>query len=125
MRIPIQELLAAYSEEIRLRILLLLYHSEICVNCLVAILDLPQSTISRHLSILKKAGLIQSNRQGQHTYYTDRLSGNDIAHLNGKLLEDYSKNLMNQSPYNSDRLALIKQGHLCSVDCRVGIKENV
>ncbi|MBU4034431.1 MAG: metalloregulator ArsR/SmtB family transcription factor, partial [Proteobacteria bacterium] len=43
----------ALSEEPRLRILALLLSGELCVCDLMAVLQLPQSTISRHLAYLR------------------------------------------------------------------------
>jgi len=59
----------ALSEEIRLRIFFLLTHGEMCVCELMAVLDLPQSTVSRHLSYLKNVGLVDDRRQGMWMYY--------------------------------------------------------
>lgn len=66
-------LFKALSEAIRLRILALLIEGERCVCDLMAVLDLPQSTVSRHLATLRNAGLIKGRRQGQWMYY--RLAG--------------------------------------------------
>ncbi|HEX9779019.1 MAG TPA: metalloregulator ArsR/SmtB family transcription factor, partial [Geopsychrobacteraceae bacterium] len=51
-------LFKALSDETRLRILALLQAGELCVCDLMAILDLPQSTVSRHLAYLRNAGLV-------------------------------------------------------------------
>ncbi|MFA5516787.1 MAG: metalloregulator ArsR/SmtB family transcription factor, partial [Desulfuromonadales bacterium] len=54
----------AISDETRLRILAILTRGELCVCDLMAILDLPQSTVSRHLATLRHAGLVEDRRQG-------------------------------------------------------------
>jgi len=59
----------ALSEEVRLRIIALLSGGELCVCDLMAVLDLPQSTISRHLSYLKNAGWVEGERRGVWMYY--------------------------------------------------------
>lgn len=41
-----------------------------CVNELVGMLDVPQSTVSRHLSVLRERGLVSTERQGTSVYYT-------------------------------------------------------
>ena len=46
----------ALSEEMRIRIMMLLTHGELCVCDLMAIFDEPQSKISRHLAYLKNSG---------------------------------------------------------------------
>ncbi len=62
------------SEPIRLRILALLTDSERCVCDLMAVLELPQSTVSRHLGALRNGGWVEGRRQGLWMYY--RLTGN-------------------------------------------------
>lgn len=59
----------ALSDETRLRILTLLSSGEMCVCDLMAILDLPQSTVSRHLATLRNAGWVEDRRQGVWMYY--------------------------------------------------------
>jgi len=59
------------SEEIRLRILALLMDTEeLCVCDFVEVLQLPQSTVSRHLAHLKNAGWLRDRREGVWSYYT-------------------------------------------------------
>ena len=60
----------ALAEEPRLRILALLAHGRLCVCDLIAVLDLPQSTVSRHLAYLKKTGWLEDERQGTWMYYS-------------------------------------------------------
>ncbi|WP_429885213.1 ArsR/SmtB family transcription factor [Geoalkalibacter halelectricus] len=59
----------ALADETRLRILALLTRGELCVCDLMSILDLPQSTVSRHLAYLRNAGLVNDRRQGVWMYY--------------------------------------------------------
>lgn len=54
----------AFSEELRLRLMLLLLHGELCVQDLVNITGIAQSTISRHLAYLSKEGLVRM--RGEH-----------------------------------------------------------
>lgn len=63
------ELLKALTDETRLRILALLGQGELCVCDLIAVLELPQSTVSRHLALLKNAGWVADRRQGIWMYY--------------------------------------------------------
>ena len=62
----------ACADQTRLRILLLLAERELCVCELVEVLDMPQGKISRHLAVLKRAGLAQSRREGTWIYYALR-----------------------------------------------------
>ncbi|MBU4117536.1 MAG: metalloregulator ArsR/SmtB family transcription factor [Proteobacteria bacterium] len=59
----------ALSEEPRLRILALLLSGELCVCDLMAVLQLPQSTISRHLAYLHNTGWVKSRSLGVWMYY--------------------------------------------------------
>ncbi|MPW26792.1 metalloregulator ArsR/SmtB family transcription factor [Alkalibaculum sp. M08DMB] len=60
----------ALSEESRLRILSLLLESEMCVCEIEDCLNLTQSNASRHLTVLKKSGILDSYKQAQWAYYT-------------------------------------------------------
>jgi DNA-binding transcriptional ArsR family regulator len=59
----------AISDETRVRILKLLGTGELCVCQLMAILELGQSTVSKHLGILKNAGLIDVRREWTWSFY--------------------------------------------------------
>ena len=63
-------LFKAFSDETRLRILFLLATRELCVCELVAVLDMPQGKISRHLSLLKAVGVVTDRRDGTWIYYS-------------------------------------------------------
>ncbi|GAB4346155.1 MAG: metalloregulator ArsR/SmtB family transcription factor [Desulfobulbaceae bacterium] len=71
----------ALAEPVRLRILALLLHGERCVCELMDVLDMPQSTVSRHLAYLRNAGLIVGRRNGVWMYYR-------LAEPGAPLLED-------------------------------------
>jgi len=59
----------AMADETRLRAFGLLQQHELSVTELVEVLALPQSTVSRHLKVLREAGLIQDRRDGVHNLY--------------------------------------------------------
>jgi len=69
----IQDLSASFKalgDPIRLRLFSLLGEfEELCVCHLVDALQLPQSTISRHLSVLRHANLVATRREGKWMYY--------------------------------------------------------
>lgn len=67
--IPIKTVFRALSDQTRLRILNLLRGEELCVCHLVAVLGVPQPTASRHLSYLRRAGLVVARKQGLWSYY--------------------------------------------------------
>ncbi len=68
----------ALSDETRIRILKLLEKRELCVCELTEILGSAQSTVSRHLRILKDAGLVDDMRDGLWVNY--RLSKEEVNH---------------------------------------------
>lgn len=59
----------AFSDRTRLRILCLLTMGEMCVGDLVKVLQVPQPTTSRHLSYLRRAGLVDVRRSGLWAHY--------------------------------------------------------
>ena len=64
------QLFKALGDETRLRIMALLAGAqELCVCDIMAALELPQSTVSRHLSYLRNTGLVDDRRQGVWMYY--------------------------------------------------------
>jgi len=63
------QIFKALSDETRLRLLALIKDGELCVCDLMAVLDLPQSTVSRHLAYLRNAGLVEDRRQGVWMFY--------------------------------------------------------
>ena len=63
----------AFSDRTRLRLLNMLRTGETCVCDLVAVLDVPQPKVSRHLAYLRKAGLVIARKDGFWMHY--RLAG--------------------------------------------------
>jgi DNA-binding transcriptional ArsR family regulator len=59
----------ALSDETRVRILLALRHGELCVCQITELLALAPSTVSKHLSILYQAGLVDSRKEGRWMYF--------------------------------------------------------
>ncbi|GAB4352902.1 MAG: metalloregulator ArsR/SmtB family transcription factor [Candidatus Abyssubacteria bacterium] len=44
-------------------------HGEICVCDLVTLVGSDQSTVSKHLGILKQAGIVEDRKEGQKSFY--------------------------------------------------------
>jgi ubiquinone/menaquinone biosynthesis C-methylase UbiE/DNA-binding transcriptional ArsR family regulator len=65
----LQKVFKTFHDPTRLRILALLEREEMVVQELMLILDMAQSTVSRHLGILRDAGLLQDRREGTYVYY--------------------------------------------------------
>ena len=71
----------ALADESRVRILAALRASELCVCEITELLDLAPSTVSKHLAILRQAGLVESRKLGRwvHVRRVDP-SRNSIRH---------------------------------------------
>lgn len=80
------EQLKALSHEIRYDLVRLLAQGERCVCDLEALLELPQSKVSYHLSILREAEIVHAEQRGKNVYY--RLNLPTLFQLGGQLLTD-------------------------------------
>lgn len=90
--------------------LLIVSQGELCVCELTAALDLNQPKISRHLALLRSAGLLMDRRQGQWVYYSlhpelpawVNVVLKDVVDANQQWLETEAKRLcsMNDRPIN-------------------------
>lgn len=77
----------ALAEPVRLRIINLLINKEsLCVCDLVTVLELGQSTVSRHLAYLKNAGLVRAWRDGTWMHYA--LESEQLSVLNLVVLKE-------------------------------------
>ena len=74
----------ALSDRQRVRMLMLLRGRELCVCQIIAVIELAPSTISKHLSILASAGLVENRKEGRWAYY--RLSGDSAGGITGSIL---------------------------------------
>ncbi len=63
------EILKTLGHPIRIRILETLMETEKCVSTIWSHLDLPQSTVSQHLSLLRSKGIVQHERSGSKVKY--------------------------------------------------------
>ncbi len=108
------EIFKALGDETRLRLvnLFLQTDEDLCVCEMVDALKLPQYQISKHLTILKNAGLLHASRKGTWVYYS-------LNHDEAAFWRDLSKALrrhLGQPVFRQDaaelkkRLALRKNG---------------
>jgi DNA-binding transcriptional ArsR family regulator len=73
----------ALSVDSRLQILKSIRDKELCVNAITQKLNITQSAVSQHLSVLKEANLVRSNRYGSIIHYS----------MNAGRLDDYRKGI--------------------------------
>jgi len=104
----------ALSDENRIRALMMLTGGELCVCQIIEMLGLAPSTVSKHMSILRQASLVQTRKDGRWIYYrlADReaQSANEIInwlqkHLKNdkRILEDV-KQLRQMQKMSKDQL---------------------
>ena len=83
---PVQ-LLVTVAEPTRLRILNCLAAAPLFVSDLVAILGLPQPTVSRHLTVLRQAGIVRDTPIAQYVLYRIRREGGATGRLLQSILD--------------------------------------
>ena len=59
----------ALADENRIRALMALRHGELCLCQLTELFGLAPSTVSKHLSVLYQAGLVESRKEGRWNFY--------------------------------------------------------
>jgi ArsR family transcriptional regulator len=100
----------ALSDPTRLRILHVLRKGELCVGDLVTVLDVPQPTASRHLTLLRKIGLITARKKSYWTFYALAPARTG---LRAKLLELLDADTKGRSRDESRLKALRRSGGCC------------
>ncbi len=84
----------AFSDPARIRIVMVLRSQELCLCNLQEILGLSPSTVSRHVSILKREGFLASRKNGKWTYFslmplrTGTRQSNLLSCISGSLEND-------------------------------------
>jgi len=61
---------AALGDKTRLSLVALLANGEVRVQSLCEALELPQSSVSHHLSLLRVAGVVKTRRDGKNVFYS-------------------------------------------------------
>jgi ArsR family transcriptional regulator len=102
--------LKALSDPIRLRIVLLLQaEGELCVCDIMAVLKLPQSTVSRHLAYLKRSCWVDIRRQGVWMYYTLSQESCDICKELLVTLKQHASGLPEAASDRAELAAFLKE----------------
>ena len=65
-----ERICSALGDPKRILLLYVLHEESLCVNDIVERLELPQSTVSRHLAILREKKLVKTERQGMNVIYS-------------------------------------------------------
>jgi ArsR family transcriptional regulator, arsenate/arsenite/antimonite-responsive transcriptional repressor len=90
----------ALSDESRVRMLYALRHGELCVCQLIELMGLSPSTVSKHLSILRDAGLLDSRKEGRWVYY--RVADETIFPILGKQALPFFQSLEKSATVKAD-----------------------
>ncbi len=95
-----EQLMRALADGTRLRIVnLLLSQGELCVCELTGALQMAQPKVSRHLAILREAGVVQDRREGLWIHY--RIHP-ELPLWAGRLLEALHDGCRERDPYRHD-----------------------
>ena len=110
----------ALADETRLRTLLSLSEGELCVCQIVELMGLAPSTISKHMSILKQARLVESRKEGRWMYF--RLANSTAPALVRQTLAWVEKSLAEDEQVKQDRQRLERilecdPSELCEKQC--------
>ena len=79
------ELFRIFGDSTRVRILYVLFESEMCVCDIAELLGMTQSAISHQLRVLKQSRLVVSRREGKTIFYS--LADAHISSIFGQALE--------------------------------------
>jgi DNA-binding transcriptional ArsR family regulator len=85
---PLVDTYKALGHATRLRILAMLRGGELCVCQITAVLGLAASTVSAHLAELRRAGLVEEQKEGRWVRYRLHEATGDLAALWRKLDAD-------------------------------------
>ena len=75
------------ADETRQQILEMLQEGEKCVSDIVAAFDMSQPTISHHLSILKRFGLVTTRKDGKQVFYA--INRDNVVECCGRLIAKF------------------------------------
>ncbi len=114
----------ALGDENRIRALLALRTGELCLCQIIEFLQLAPSTVSKHMSILKQARLVDTRKSGRWVYY--RLAGNDSTPVVQEAITWVRKSLSEDAYVRQDekRLQEALTWDLATFCCARGRKTN-
>ena len=93
----------ALADENRIRIICALSHSDACVCELSDALDIPQSSLSNHLTKMRDAGILETTKDGTWIYY--RLANPKMR----TVLETFAEDIRSDPRLMKDRSRLQKR----------------
>ena len=96
-------LLKALADPTRLRIAMLLKSGELCVCDVTETLGLPQSTVSRHMAVLRSAHVVIDRRSRRWVHY--QLADTPLS---SGIIFALDQQLSSVEPFSSDRRKLLQ-----------------
>lgn len=107
----------ALSDPNRVRALMALRRGELCLCQIIELLAIAPSTASKHMSILKSAGLVESRKEEKWIYY--RLTENSSLKGIDNLIKVCIDMVSSDSMITNDQVALKKISNVSSDEiCR-------
>ena len=80
------------SDETRLRIMVLLYHQELCVCELCGVMDISQPNVSKHLAKMRDMGFVKDEKREQYVFYSLNIEDEIFKNILNNIvanIEDY------------------------------------
>ena len=102
----------ALADPTRWRIIRLVLADALCVCELADILEMPQSSVSSHVQVIRKAGLLESEKCEKWTYFRIEPKYRELIGTLGKFFESADAVLKADAARSLDRLA-IRQSSCC------------
>ena len=87
MAIDCVEFCKALADETRQRILEMLLEEEMSVSAITEAFSMAQPSISHHLSVLKRFGLVTSRKEGKHVFYA--INRDNVVACCGRLIAKF------------------------------------
>ena len=111
----------ALADETRARIVLALVGQELCACQITELFDLAPSTMSQHLLLLRKAGLVNSRKNGRWIYYS--LPNDDapvaVLEIIGWLRKNIGKQpLVMEDQKKLRKILMMDPSELCKAQCK-------
>jgi len=97
------KLMKLFSDDTRLRILMLIARKELCVCQIMGVLGISQPLVSRNLAILSNAGLIKERKDGKLVFYS---KNRDMPHSHKKVMNLLQEMTEGDKTYSGDMISL-------------------
>jgi len=81
------EFCKAMADDTRQRILEMLLEGEMCVSDIVEAFQISQPTVSHHLDVLKRFGLVASRKVGKQVFYS--INHDNVVRCCGRLVAKF------------------------------------